>query len=379
MELIYSAAEEAFLHIGSMIGVFILIFGFLNYKTNGSFTNFISNNVTLQPLLGAIIGSIPGCGGSLAIMPLYIKGNLSFGAIVASLIASLGDSAFILISTDIKIYLFVTIICFVTGVVTGYVVDSLELGLKLNLREIKIHKSEINSISMHNNSNNTILIQDSNHFHGTISKLAHMITHEIGYKFYIAVLIVGFVFMMIAHSNIHYSWIEYIHSIEEIIAIIGVASSIMYMYFFKKIFKNSSIMEEENKKESLRELLIHSVGEISFIITWIFVAYVFYDLIIYLVGGEEVLMTLVLSTGIISVIVGALLGVIPGCGIQIILMSFYLKGAIPFAVLIANSISQDGDALFPLIAMDKKSSLWATIVTTIPAIVIGSLIYFIML
>ena len=59
-------------------------------------------------------------------------------------------------------------------------------------------------------------------------------------------------------------------------------------------------------------------------------------------------------------------------------ISLYSKGVIPFAALVANSISQDGDALFPLIAMDKKSALWATILTTIPAIVIGFIVYIVM-
>jgi hypothetical protein len=49
----------------------------------------------------------------------------------------------------------------------------------------------------------------------------------------------------------------------------------------------------------------------------------------------------------------------------------------PFAALFANAISQDGDALFPLLVLDRKSSLWATIITTIPAIVFGLIIYYI--
>ncbi|MDY6596216.1 putative manganese transporter, partial [Clostridioides difficile] len=169
--------------------------------------------------------------------------------------------------------------------------------------------------------------------------------------------------------------IEKLHSLEEVIAVIGILFSIIYMWCFKKVFKNSNQKEEENKKISLREMLIHSVGEISFVITWIFIAYLIYDLIILILGGDEYLVKLVLSTGVISVFIGAGLGLIPGCGIQIVLMSFYLKGTIPLGAVIANSISQDGDALFPLLAMDKKSSLWAMIITTIPAILVGMIVY----
>ena len=374
MEIFISSSEEAFLHVGSLIGFFILLFGYINYKTSGKFTYIISKNKRLQPLMGALIGAIPGCGGSLAIMPLYIQGKLSFGAIVASLISSMGDAAFILISANFKMYIFVTAVGLITGIVTGYIVDYFNLEVRLNLRNkreglAREHSSTVKLVG--NNANEDHLA----HEHGNISKLAYIITHGLGYKLYIAILLIGFVFMLIAHSGLHYDWIEMIHSWEEIVAVIGVLSSIIYMYFFKKVFKNANLKEEENKKISLKEMLIHSVGEISFVITWIYVAYVIYDLIIIAIGGEELLAQLVLSAGLMSVVVGAILGLIPGCGVQIVLMSFYLKGAVPLGAVIANSISQDGDALFPLIAMDKKSSLWATIVTTIPAILIGGIVY----
>ena len=40
--------------------------------------------------------------------------------------------------------------------------------------------------------------------------------------------------------------------------------------------------------------------------------------------------------------------------------------------LAANAISQDGDALFPLLVRHRVASLWATLHTTIPALILGS-------
>lgn len=374
MEFFVSSAEEAFLHVGSMIGFFILLFGYINYKTSGNITKALTKNKKLQPLIGSLIGAIPGCGGSLAIMPLYIRGDLSFGAVVASLISSMGDAAFILISANFKMYIFVTIICIITGIITGYIVEFYNFEVRFNLKS-KNKKALARSTS----SKNTMNIKEGNshiaHNHGNINSLAYTITHGLGYKIYIAILLIGFIFMTIAHSGLEHEWIESIHELEELIASVGIVSSIIYMIAFKKVFKNSNIKEEENKKLSLSEMLIHSVGEISFVIVWIYLAYLIYDVIIISVGGEQVIANMVLTSGIISVIIGAALGLIPGCGVQIVLMSFYLKGGIPLGAVIANSISQDGDALFPLLAMDKKSSFWAAVVTTIPAIAVGTIIY----
>ncbi len=376
MDFFISSAEEAFLHVGSMIGFFILLFGYINYKTNGNFTYIISKNKKLQPLIGGLIGSIPGCGGTLAIMPLYIQKKLSFGAIVASLISSMGDAAFILIASNFKLYIFVTVIGLITGVITGYIVDLFNLEIKLNLKSPKSKTLVRGSLASNSYNKYDELDRVAQH-HGNINKFAYIITHGVGYKLYISILLIGFVFMTIAHSGINSFIVEKIHSLEELIAILGIVSSVVYMMCFKKVFKNSNSEEEENKKGSLKEVLIHSVGEISFVITWIFIAYIIYDLSVILIGGEKYISNFVLYTGIGSVLIGALLGLIPGCGVQIVLLSFYLKGNVPLGAVIANSISQDGDALFPLIAMDKKSALWATILTTIPALIVGVIVYII--
>lgn len=45
------------------------------------------------------------------------------------------------------------------------------------------------------------------------------------------------------------------------------------------------------------------------------------------------------------------------------------------SLVLVNAISQDGDALLPLMARDKKSPLWASVITTIPAILIGLVAY----
>ncbi|MBP3906606.1 MAG: arsenic efflux protein, partial [Peptostreptococcaceae bacterium] len=177
------------------------------------------------------------------------------------------------------------------------------------------------------------------------------------------------------HSHVHS---HSMFSIESLIGVLGVTLSIVYTILSKKYLKNSTHEEVESKIFSFKEMIIHSASETAFVITWIFIGYLIYDIGVMALGGQEVLDSILLVNGVFSIIVGALLGIIPGCGVQVIFISLYSKGVIPFAALVANSISQDGDALFPLIAMDKKSALWATILTTIPAIVIGFIVYIVM-
>ncbi|WOD06430.1 putative manganese transporter [Marinomonas sp. GJ51-6] len=48
-----------------------------------------------------------------------------------------------------------------------------------------------------------------------------------------------------------------------------------------------------------------------------------------------------------------------------------MQNAIPLSAQIANSISNDGDALFPAIALAPKAALFATVYSTIPALIAG--------
>ena len=46
-----------------------------------------------------------------------------------------------------------------------------------------------------------------------------------------------------------------------------------------------------------------------------------------------------------------------------------------FPGLVSNAISQDGDALFPLLVRHRAASLWATLHTAVPAIITGLMFY----
>jgi hypothetical protein len=70
-------------------------------------------------------------------------------------------------------------------------------------------------------------------------------------------------------------------------------------------------------------------------------------------------------------LVGMLVGLLPGCGPQILVTSLYITGAMPMSAQVSNAISNDGDALFPAIALAPKAALAATFYSAIPAIVVG--------
>ncbi len=110
IEIILLAAENAFLQVGVFVGAVLLIFGYINYKRQGRFVTTLENSKRLQPFFGSLLGITPGCGGAIFVMPLYLKGTVSFGTIIATLIATMGDAAFVLIKNAVILAGFYTII-----------------------------------------------------------------------------------------------------------------------------------------------------------------------------------------------------------------------------------------------------------------------------
>ena len=54
----------------------------------------------------------------------------------------------------------------------------------------------------------------------------------------------------------------------------------------------------------------------------------------------------------------------------------YLSGLIPLSAQIGNAISNDGDALFPAIAMAPRAAIVATIYSALPALLLAYGWYF---
>jgi hypothetical protein len=65
------------------------------------------------------------------------------------------------------------------------------------------------------------------------------------------------------------------------------------------------------------------------------------------------------------------IGFVPGCGPQVLVTTLYINGLIPFSALLGNAISNDGDALFPAIAINSRAAVLATVYSAVPAMIMA--------
>ena len=157
------------------------------------------------------------------------------------------------------------------------------------------------------------------------------------------------------------------------IGLLGTTLSVILYIAQKNWFADDTEATIGDKLHSMRETMVHAASETAFVTFWVMIAYLVFEFSMLFSGLTEQDMSKY-GDGVLAVIIASTIGLIPGCGPQIIAITAYTKDMISFPALAANAISQDGDALFPLLVRHKAASLWATVHTTIPAIIVGILL-----
>ncbi|MFQ5808098.1 MAG: putative manganese transporter [Armatimonadota bacterium] len=381
-DLVILSAADSFLQVGVFVGALLVLFGYINYRTAGGLIRAIEHNRPWQPLLGALLGVSPGCGGAIFVMPLYIRGVCSYGTLVATLIATMGDSSFVILSRLPREGLIVHGLSFVVGVITGYAVDALRIGVRVPAAASSGGTAGEAAEGRTDQPHPHVSHEEGDEVHDALhpperevpGTLGYELTHR-GYVVYWAITAVGFVVgvVMLAQRDVES---VFGLNLRLIVGPAGAMMSMVWMLAARHFLGDDTHAEAEEKQGSLKETLIHNAHETAFVTFWVFVAYVAYGGIIIAVG-EGALERLVTAAGVLSPIAAAAIGLIPGCGPQIVTVTLYCERLIPFSALLANAISQDGDALFPVLAMDRRVALTATITTTVPAIICGCIAFYI--
>ena len=387
IEIVIVSMRDAFLAVTVFVAAMVLLFSWLQYATAGKFVDLIRENKKWQPIIGALMGLTPGCGGAIVMMPMFARGYVTYGTVVATLISTLGDAAFVLIGAAITDSSFlapviaVHLISLFVGIFWGYLIDWFSITPKQPLGKIgptfQNDYTDVQSSGLEKNNEEIIddLGREKN------EGLGYLLLHQ-GYIIWWAVTAIGLVFAVLllvwSGQDPEFSLeLEYnpfsMQGFITWIGLLGTSLSVILFIAQKTWIGDDTEASIGDKLNSFRETLIHSAGETAFVTFWVMLAYLIFEFTMLFAGIEEADLAKY-GDGFIAVTVAAIIGLIPGCGPQIIAITAYTKEMISFPALVSNAISQDGDALFPLLVRHKAASLWATVHTTIPALVVGSIL-----
>lgn len=323
------------LMITSFVLMMMLFIEYLNVQTRGEWQNSIKKNRFTQYILAVFLGVIPGCLGAFTVVSLYSHRMVSFGALVGTMIVTSGDEAFVMLSMFPREALWLNLILFVTALLVAYIVDLIFKNqnsfLQNSEHELELHKEE----DCHCFS-----------FHGILEQLKHITFHR-------AFLIILFVFFL---GAIFFGELgPQIWNWKKITFSVGAVISLFIVLSVPNHFLEQHIYEHIIKKHLLRIFL------------WTFAAL----LVVHFMQNYLELETWLKENSFIVLVTAAIVGVIPESGPHLIFATMYANGLVPFAVLLASSISQDGHGALPLLAVSMRAFIWLKIVNIITALVIG--------
>jgi len=329
-EVTRASLFDAYIQVTVFVAATLLVFFSLEHFYKIDVGLLMKRGDIWQVPMASVLGALPGCGGAVVVITAFARGNIRLGAMVAALIATMGDAAFLLLAKEPTTYLKLMGISIFAAVISGWTVDRFHQG--------ELYSSEIN------------------HFQKVgIGKLR---TRD---KLFMALAAPGLFLGILQLAQVD------INNFGILITILGLLGAFLSISVW--VMSPISAVSSSDDHPFTR-----SSEETSFVTVWVIAGFLAYEYAYAFFGLD--LAVLAEAAWIFLPILAVLVGFIPGCGPQVLVTTLYLNGIIPFAALIGNAISNDGDALFPAIALTPRMAVIATLYSGIPALIISYFLLF---
>lgn len=329
-DIILEALCSAILISGLVVVMMMLIESF-NVESRGRIFMGLRKSGFAQVLVSALLGSIPGCVGGFAAVSLYTHRMLSFGALLAMMIATAGDESFMMLALFPGKALWLFLILFTLAVVTGLIADRIWKGsrpLPTRLEDTyEIHEDDCAHEAHHD---------EAGHGH-TLWKRVVMF---IGVLVFVAALVSGLLEEETPDTDglnlLGEEWMYWLFGALSLV-VLGAL-----------LFASDHFVEEH--------LWEHIVcRHLPSIFAWTFGVLLAIGILFHFVDIES----WVSGNTAIMILIAIAVGLIPESGPHLVFVTLFASGVIPFPVLLANSIVQDGHASLPLLADSKSAFLKA--------------------
>ena len=314
------------LTITSFVLMMMLLIEYINVQTRGVWQQTLRKSPSGQILLGTFLGAVPGCLGAFTVVSLYSHRALSFGALVAAMVATSGDESFVLFSMVPAQALWLTAILFLVALMAGWLTD------RFFKHQDRFLEQEDHELELHEE-----VVCKCFSGPGTIAQLR-------GITFPRALLVAmfaGFLFLLATGLLGPAGW-----DWKKVTFAAGAAFALFVVVTVPDHFLEQHLWEHVLKRHLLRIFL------------WTFGVL----LVMHYLEAYIDIQAWIQANLFLVLIVAILVGIIPESGPHLIFVTLFAQGTLPFAILLANSIVQDGHGTLPLLAVSRRAFLWLKLV-----------------
>ena len=360
-KIIGQSLADAFLQVTVFVAATLAIFYSLEAWFKIDAAGLLAKHKTWQVPIAAGLGALPGCGGAIMVITQYIRGGISFGSVVAVLTATMGDAAFLLLAQKPTIGASIFIVGWLTGIFSGYIVDAIH-----GANFLRYPAGEKQSL-----------------YNASIRRVESPFWLGLWALFLIPGLFFG---GFVAFQTDTAAIFGTSNGVQNVVwvGLIGAIISLLLWGVVSPLRQNADAQAPTRTSSSFACALAiggrlgdapqRVAGDTCFVTVWVVFAYLVYELGVYFLDIDLKILFQVWAP--LIPMIAILIGFIPGCGPQIVVATMFLNGLVPLSAELGNAISNDGDALFPAIAMAPTAAIIATIYSAVPAIIIAYTYYY---
>ena len=388
LELFFEVLKSS-LTLTCLVMIMMLLIEFINVGSAGKWMAKLQHRPFAQILMAVLLGLIPGCIGGFAIVSLFTHNLLCFGALVAGMIATFGDEAFVLMAYSPKWTLILSAVLFVIAIVAG--------GLTQLVFRKRKFVLESHSFEVHEE-------HEGEHHHEEHARANLSFRNLKSMSFPRALLVFGLIIYIVAiltgghehHHDLmpalgettieadhhhhhhcdadselcetmeaeeHHHHHEGLHADdpdawENIFFLVLACITLVVVALSSEHFLQSHLWEHVIKHHFL-SIFLWTFG----VLLCLKILYLFVDVDSLIGQSHWALWGLML--------LAVLIGFIPESGPHLIFVVMFMNGTIPFSILLVSSIVQDGHGALPLLAQSRKNFLLMKAINMLVGLLVG--------
>lgn len=323
--------------VTSFVFTMMMLVEFINVSSTGLISKWLGKGSFLNFIAIVLIGATPGCLGAFTAVALFIHGVISRGVVVATMIAASGDEAFFMLAMMPKTALLLFAFLIVYGIAVGMVTD--RMFRKKGYKGEQCHQG----MALHEGEHEGVYTGGS----ARRSSFAEWSALRV-------ILLCAFLFVSV---GVVMGWIgEEGWNWERIALLVTTVTGFAVIFLASDHFIKEHLIRHIAREHLLKLFL------------WTFVALLAMEFLKFKGQNFE---ALVKHNEAIAIVLACLVGLLPESGPHMIFVAGYVSGLVPFSVLVASSVVQDGHGMLPLLAQSPAEFLKIKTVNFIAGILAG--------
>lgn len=333
---------DSFIHaltITAFVFMMMVIVEYLNILLSGRLGDIVGRRPVRQSLFGGVLGAAPGCLGAYTNVTLYEHGLLAFGAVLAGMVATCGDEAFLMVSLFPGKFFILTGILLVVGVVVGVLLDTF-----LPNRLAGRHAGHCDELVVHEAPDMSPL---ANPLRTLVANFSA--GHRVRWAILVLMLSLTVLIATGFIAKHEGTWVK------------GIMIFATIACMWVTLFGSDHFIKE------------HVWGHVVMrhlprIFLWTFA--VMFGLAA--VGQFIDIPLFVHDNPYLMLLAAGLIGLIPISGPHFIFVTLFADGSLPFAMLLTNAIVQDGHGMLPLLAFSRRDFVVIKAIKLVIGLAVGA-------